>query len=75
MTENFEGVSVKKWVILGVCVCALLFALMPHFTAKHRDPRTREEIAKGLPPLPPDFEKLPQEMKEMLLKERQRLAR
>ena len=30
--ENFEGVFVKKWVILGVCVCTLVFAPMPQFT-------------------------------------------
>ena len=74
MVENTGGTSTKQLVILGVLVCVLIAILVPHFIAKPAVKGTRVGI-KGQPPLPPNFDKMPPQLKEMILKSRERMAK
>ena len=75
MAENTEGSSMKKWLILGALVCVLIALLVPQFTAKHRSLGARPGLSKGQMPLPPDFDKMPPKLKEMILKSREKMAK
>lgn len=75
MVENTGGTSTKQLVILGVLVCVLIAILVPHFIARPAAKGTRAGISKGQPPLPPNFDKMPPQLKEMILKSRERMAK
>jgi hypothetical protein len=75
MAENSGGTSTKQMVILGVLVCVLIAILAPQFIAKSKASGTRAGISKGQMPLPPNFDKMPPKLQEMILKSRERMAK
>jgi hypothetical protein len=80
MTENPGEISVKKLIVLAVLTVVLIFLILSQFMSKPKaksqrgSASTQAGLSTKRPPLPPNFDKLPPKLQEILRKRSQRTS-